>query len=150
MARILKKIPNFKLPKYKMRDIEDIEELNIEYTPEVIEGLKKKNSKSTGGYQGTEYKTIKEIFLRSTNVYRDRPFILEKFNRNGGFEQISYGRFGEDVHAPWRQDCPRAFKLQGEKVLIIGETTYEWYVSYMAMLCGVGIAVPTDKELPGE
>ena len=42
MARILKKIPNFKLPKYKMRDIEDIEELNIEYTPEVIEGLKKK------------------------------------------------------------------------------------------------------------
>lgn len=42
----------------------------------------------------------------------------------------------------------RAFKLQGEKVLIIGETTYEWYVSYMAMLCGVGIAVPTDKELP--
>ena len=53
MARILKKIPNFKLPKYKMRDIEDIEELNIEYTPEVIEGLKKKNSKSTGGYQGT-------------------------------------------------------------------------------------------------
>ncbi len=42
MARILKKIPNFKLPKYKMRDIEDIEELNIEYTPEVIEGLKKR------------------------------------------------------------------------------------------------------------
>ena len=83
MARILKKIPNFKLPKYKMRDIEDIEELNIEYTPEVIEGLKKKNSKSTGGYQGTEYKTIKEIFLRSTQVYRDRPFILEKFNRKG-------------------------------------------------------------------
>ena len=147
MARILKKIPNFKLPKYKMRDIEDIEELNIEYTPEVIEGLKKKNSKSTGGYQGTEYKTIKEIFLRSTNVYRDRPFILEKFNRKGGFEQISYGRFGEDVMC-LGAGLSRAFKLQGEKVLIIGETTYEWYVSYMAMLCGVGIAVPTDKELP--
>ena len=130
-----------------MRDIEDIEELNIEYTPEVIEGLKKKNSKSTGGYQGTEYKTIKEIFLRSTNVYRDRPFILEKFNRKGGFEQISYGRFGEDVMR-LGAGLSRAFKLQGEKVLIIGETTYEWYVSYMAMLCGVGIAVPTDKELP--
>ena len=41
MARILKKIPNFKLPKYKMRDIEDIEELNIEYTPEVIDILEK-------------------------------------------------------------------------------------------------------------
>ena len=42
----------------------------------------------------------------------------------------------------------RAFKLQGEKVLIVGETTYEWYVSYAALLCGAGIAVPTDKELP--
>ena len=43
MARILKKIPNFKLPKYKMRDIEEVEELNVEYTPEVLENLKKKN-----------------------------------------------------------------------------------------------------------
>ena len=114
MARILKKIPNFKLPKYKMRDIEDIEELNIEYTPEVIEGLKKKNSKSTGGYQGTEYKTIKEIFLRSTNVYRDRPFILEKFNRKGRFEQISYGRFGEDVMR-LGAGLYRAFKLRARR-----------------------------------
>ena len=30
MARILKKIPNFKLPKYKMRDIDEIEELKVE------------------------------------------------------------------------------------------------------------------------
>lgn len=37
MARILKKIPNFKLPKYQMRDIDEIEELNIEYTPEELE-----------------------------------------------------------------------------------------------------------------
>ena len=32
--------------------------------------------------------------------------------------------------------------------MIIGETQYGWYISYMAMLCGVGIAVPTDRELP--
>ena len=42
MARILKKIPDFKLPKYTMREIDEIEELNIEYTPEVIENLGKK------------------------------------------------------------------------------------------------------------
>lgn len=147
MSRILKKIPNFKLPKYKMRDMEDIEELNIEYTPEVIESLKKKNSKTGECYPGTEYKTVKEIFLRSTELFKDRPFILEKFNRKGGFEEITYGQFREDV-MNLGAGLSRAFKLQGEKVLIIGETTYEWYVSYMAMLCGVGIAVPTDKELP--
>ena len=42
MARILKKIPNFKLPKYKMRDIDEIEELKVEYTPEDLEELKKR------------------------------------------------------------------------------------------------------------
>lgn len=148
MARILKKIPNFKLPKYRMRDIEDIEELNIEYTPEVLENLKKKHSLHSGQeYPGTSYKTMKEIFLRSIREYKDRPFILEKFNRKGSFEEITFGRFGEDV-INLGTGLSRAFRLQGEKILIIGETTYEWYVSYMAILGGVGIAVPTDKELP--
>lgn len=114
MARILKKIPNFKLPKYKMRDIEDIEELNIEYTPEVIEGLKKKNSKSTGGYQGTEYKTIKEIFLRSTNVYRDRPFILEKFNRKG-VSNRSPTDASAKTSCALAQDCPGPLSFRARR-----------------------------------
>ena len=38
--------------------------------------------------------------------------------------------------------------LKDKRIIIIGENTYHWYVSYMAMLCGVGIAVPVDKELP--
>lgn len=73
--------------------------------------------------------------------------MLEKFNRKGAFEERTYGRFGEDVKN-LGTGLIRTFKLRGEKVMIIGETTYEWYVSYMAMLCGAGIAVPTDKELP--
>lgn len=149
MARILKKIPNFKLPKYKMRDIDEIEELKVEYTPEDLEELKKRNSgeKSKDGYHGTEYKTVKEFFDKSTKEFADRPFILEKFNRKGNFEEITYGKFREDV-INLGTGLVRGFKLKGEKILIIGETTYHWYVSYMAMLGGVGIAVPTDKELP--
>lgn len=149
MARILKKIPNFKLPKYKMRDIEEIEELKVEYTPEDLEELKKRNSgeKNKDGYPGTEYKTVKEFFDKSTKEFADRPFILEKFNRKGNFEEITYGKFREDV-INLGTGLVRGFKLKGEKILIIGETTYHWYVSYMAILGGVGIAVPTDKELP--
>ena len=148
MARILKKVPNFKLPKYTMRDIEDIEELKIEYTPEELEKLQKsRKTAGSEGYPGTSYSTIKEVFERSTTLFKDRTFILEKFNRKGSFEEISYGKFREDV-INLGTGLSKAFKLKGEKVLIIGETTYQWYVSYMAMLCGAGIAVPTDKELP--
>ena len=143
MARILKKVPNFKLPKYKMRDIDEIEELKVDYTDEFIKNLDKKAE----GYPGTDYRTIKEIFVRNIEKYKDRPFVLEKFNRKGAFEERTYGRFGEDVKN-LGTGLIRTFKLRGEKVMIIGETTYEWYVSYMAMLCGAGIAVPTDKELP--
>lgn len=149
MARILKKVPNFKFPKYKMRDIDDIEELKVEYTPEDLDDLKKKavKNKNKEGYPGTSYKTIKEVFERSTALYKDRPFIIQKFNRKGDFEEITYGQFREDV-INLGSGLSKAFKLEGEKVMIIGETTYQWYISYMAMLCGVGVAVPTDKELP--
>lgn len=147
MARILKKVPNFKLPKYKMRDIDEIEELKVDYTDELIRNLDKKGEKRSEGYPGTDYKTIKEIFKTNIEKYRDRPFVLEKFNRKGSFEERTYGRFGEDVKN-LGTGLTRTFKLKGEKIMIIGETTYEWYVSYMAMLCGAGIAVPTDKELP--
>ena len=150
MARIFDKIPNFKLPKFKMRDIDDIEELKINYTLETIAELKAKlkaEEEGPHGYKETDYQTIKEVFSESIEKFADRPFIYEKFNRKEGFKGITYGQFGEDVKN-LGEGLSKAFKLKGEKIMIIGETTYPWYVSYMAMLCGVGIAVPTDKELP--
>lgn len=149
MARFFKKMPNFKMPKYKMEGIDHldaIEELDLEYTPEMIAELKKKQVQQ-GYYPGTDYKTVKEFFKRSTEVYGDRTFILEKFNRKAPFEEVTYKRFRKDV-IDLGTGLTRAFKMKGETILILGETTYEWYVSYTALLCGGGIAVPTDKELP--
>ena len=148
MARFIKKMPNFKFPKYKMTGIENIEELNVEYTPEMLQDMKEKSQKKRNeNYPGTNFKTVKEFFDRATTVYKDRTFILEKFNRKGSFEEISYGRFRQDV-INLGTGLTQVFKLQGEKIIIIGETTYEWYVSYTSLLVGAGIAVPTDKELP--
>ncbi len=39
MARIIKKMPNLKFPKYKMSGMEDFEELKVEYTPVMVEKL---------------------------------------------------------------------------------------------------------------
>lgn len=148
MARFIKKMPNFKFPKYKMTGIEDIEELNVEYTPEMIQEMKEKSQrKRKENYPGTNYQTVKEFFERSTTLYKERTFVLEKFNRKGSFEEISYGRFRQDV-IHLGTGLTEVFKLRGEKIIIIGETTYQWYISYTALLLGAGIAVPTDKELP--
>ena len=146
--RILKdfKMPNFKFPKIKMKEIEYIEEVKVDY-----EELKKKTEvapkEKQKQYEPTNYQTIKEIFTRSKEVYANNVFMLEKFNPKEEFKQITYTEFADDVIALGTA-LTQKYHLKEERVVIIGENTYNWYVSYMAMLCGVGIAVPVDKELP--
>ena len=146
--RILKdfKIPNFKFPKIKMKNVENIEEVKVNYEElkKNQESLPKDKNKI---YEKTNYKTIKEVFDRSRNLYADKVFITEKFNPKGEFTEISYKEFANDVIALGTA-LTNKYSLKGERIVIIGENTYHWYVTYMAMLCGTGIAVPVDKELP--
>ena len=144
MREIRIKIPDFKFPKLRMKGIEDIPEVNIDYDKINKESEIKKDKKQ---YKPTEYKTIKEIFERSTEIYANKEFILEKFNQKGEFEEITYKKFGEDVIALGTA-LTNKYNLKGERIVIVSETTYQWYISYMTALCGAGIAVPTDKELP--
>ena len=98
-------------------------------------------------YETKNYKTIKEVFDKVTVEFKDRPFILEKFDHKEPFTEISYGQFRKDVIG-LGTGLMKLLNLKDKRIVIIGENTYHWYVSYIAMLCGVGIAVPVDKELP--
>ena len=81
--RILKdfKVPNFKFPKFKMKEVSEIDEMNIDYE-KVKQFQENKNKKENKNYIQTTYKTIKEIFEKSTKEYAKEPFILEKFFDN--------------------------------------------------------------------
>ena len=138
-------VPNFKFPKIKMKGIEDLPEVNVDYDD--IENKKEIKKLKKKGYPETHYKTIKEIFLKSTEKFADRPFILEKFNPKEPFTEITYKEFKDDVVALGTA-LTKKYNLKDERIIIIGENTYHWYVSYMAAVCGAGIAVPIDKELP--
>ena len=144
--RILKdfKMPNLKFPKFKMKEISEIDELNVDY--EKVKQVQE-NKKDNKNYIPTQYKTVKEIFEKSSKEYAKEPFILEKFSPKGEFTTITYEQFAEDVNA-LGTGLIKKFNLMNSRIVIIGENTYHWYVSYMAMLAGVGIAVPVDKELP--
>ena len=141
--RILKdfKVPDFKFKKIKMENVENIDEVNVDY-----EKIMKSESKHKE-YIKTNYQTIKEIFDKVRVEYADRPFILEKFNPKGEFKTITFREFSDDVIALGTA-LTNKYNLKNERIVIIGENTYHWYVSYMAMVCGTGIAVPVDKELP--
>ena len=140
------KVPNFKFPKLKMKDIENIEEVKVDY-----ERIQKKQiisqKRKQKGYEATNHKTIKEVFVMAKEKYANNVFMLEKFNSKEEFTKITYKQFAEDVIALGTA-LTNKYNLKDDRIVIIGENTYNWYVSYMAMLCGVGIAVPVDKELP--
>lgn len=146
--RILKdfKVPDFKFPKFKMKGLSNIEEMKVDYDS-ISKDDDSKNKKNSKIYNITNYKTVKEIFDNSTTKYAENTFILEKSNQKEAFKEITYKEFRSDVISLGTA-LNDFLKIKDARVIIIGENTYHWYVSYMALLCGSGIAVPVDKELP--
>lgn len=138
------KMPKLKFGKIKMDTVEDLENVDIDY-----EKMKKENQKQkrTEPYETTNYKTVKEFFTKSINEFSERPCILEKPDHKEPYKTYTYKEFGDDVIALGTAMI-KLLNLKDKKVIIIGETQYDWYISYMAMLTGVGIAVPVDRELP--
>ena len=138
------KMPKLKFRKIKMDTVEDLENVDIDY-----EKMKKENQKQkrTEPYETTNYKTVKEFFTKSINEFSERPCILEKPEHKEPYKTYTYKEFGDDVIALGTAMI-KLLNLKDKKVIIIGETQYDWYISYMAMLTGVGIAVPVDRELP--
>ena len=137
------KMPKIKFNKMKMDVMNELEEIDYEK-------LQKKNTKqkrNTPYEDKTNYKTIKEAFLKSAQKYPKEDCILEKPSHKETYKITTYSEFKNDVWALGTA-LIKMLNLKDKRVVIVGETQYGWYVSYMAMLCGVGIAVPTDRELP--
>lgn len=137
------KVPNMKFKKMKMDVMEELNEIDYEKLEK--KNLKKK--RETPYEDMTHYKTVKEFFLNSAENYPNEDCILEKPDHKTPYKITTYKEFKEDVLGLGTA-LTNVLNLKNKRVIIIGETQYGWYVSYMAMLCGVGIAVPTDRELP--
>lgn len=71
------------------------------------------------------------------------------FTYSKGRNQVvkkTYGEFYDEVNAlgTWLHNQ----NLQGKHIAVIGENSYEWLICFFAIVCGGGVAVPIDKELP--
>ena len=146
--RILKdfKIPNFKFPKFRLKELSEIDEMNIDYE-QIKKAKENQNKKEKKNYEGTHFNTVKEIFINSSKEFADRTLLLEKFNPKGEWTEVTYNQFKNEVIGLGTA-LTRKLNLKDARIVIIGENTHHWYLSYMTMLCGAAIAVPVDKELP--
>ena len=146
--RILKdfKIPNFKFPKFRLKELSEIDEMNIDYE-EIKKAKENLNKREKKNYEGTHFNTVKEMFINSSKEFADRTLLLEKFNPKEDWTEITYNQFKNEVIGLGTA-LIRKLDLRDTRIVIIGENTHHWYLSYMTMLCGAAIAVPVDKELP--
>ena len=91
--------------------------------------------------------SLKDIVNIRFEKFKDKTAFIEKESQQNEFEHIKYSEIQEKINGLGTY-LLEDLNLGGEKIAVIGENSYRWYVSYMAVVCGVGIVVPLDKGLP--
>ena len=74
--------------------------------------------------------------------------IKHKEGKEIKYEDITYERLGKEINALGTSLINLGFK--DKRVAVIGKNRYEWILTYIATINGVGIIVPLDKGLPEE
>lgn len=93
-----------------------------------------------------EIQDLKEMIDRMTPVYGDRLAVVEIDEKNKeNLIKYSARQFCDDVYALGTALNSLGFK--DKHIAIVGEGSYNWIISFFAVACGVGVAVPLDKEL---
>ncbi|MGE5472904.1 MAG: AMP-dependent synthetase/ligase [Ignavibacteriales bacterium] len=89
---------------------------------------------------------LKEMLKQSSEIFGEKPAFLVYSQEIEEYVPISYSQFKKDVDSLGTALIDKG--LKGKRVAVIGENRYEWAVTYLAVVNGVGVVVPIDKELP--
>lgn len=97
-------------------------------------------------YKINKIHNLREMLEHSAAQYGDHPAFLQKVD--GKYVEYSFSRLKGDVLALGTALAAKGFL--DKRILVTGENCYEWCLSYMATVCGLGVIVPVDKEIPAE
>lgn len=89
------------------------------------------------------------VFSAVERFAENNAFVLK--SEKGGkafYRNITYHAFGEEMR-DFGSGLIR-LGLKGKRIAVIGFNSYEWILSFLSILCGVGVCVPLDKELSEE
>lgn len=91
--------------------------------------------------------SLKDIINIKCDEFKNKVAFMQKDEKTRDFFKISYAKLKEDINGLGTYMLKK-LNLKDKKVAVIGENSYKWYETYMAVTCGVGVIVPLDKELP--
>ena len=99
-------------------------------------------------YKTKEFSNIREVIANAVEKYpNNNAFIIKNIvNGETEYKNITYKQMQDDVNC--LGTALIHLGLNNKRVAIISSNRYEWAIAYLAVLNGVGIAVPLDKSLP--
>lgn len=89
---------------------------------------------------------IKELVGSSASLYQEQAAYLVKDTLGGEYRPISFRQVLADMNA--FGTALLELGLSGKKIAVIGESRYEWILTYLTAVSGVGVIVPIERELP--
>ena len=97
-------------------------------------------------YKSEKVHDIREMLERSSEKYGHRAVFYQK--ENGKYKARTYSELYHDVTSLGAAFMRRG--LEGKRIIIIGENSYAWCMTYLSVVCGLGTVIPVDKEIPAE
>lgn len=97
-------------------------------------------------YEVKKIRNLKEMLNGACKEFSDRTAFVVKRKGDDKYNEIKYSQLLKDVNALGTALID--IGLKDKNIAVIGENRYEWCISYLATVNGVGTIVPLDKELP--
>lgn len=88
---------------------------------------------------------LKDMLNKTKEVYKDN-IAFKIREKEGEYKEITHGRVRDMIDS--LGTALITLGMQGKRIGVIGENRYEWEISYLSVVCGVGTIVPFDKSLP--
>ena len=88
---------------------------------------------------------IKDMITQSADLFADKPAFMLK-NSSGEYYNVTYKEFYNEINSLGSKLVADGYK--GAHIAVMGANSYKWALSYMSIVCGTGVVVPIDKDLP--
>ncbi|NLX78950.1 MAG: acyl--CoA ligase, partial [Clostridiales bacterium] len=97
-------------------------------------------------YPTEEFHTVRELLDLAAEKYKDKDAYIYKIRKNT--YKKTFGEFAKEVHALASFFISEGYSSQ--RIAILGENSYEWLLTWFAVVISGNTAVPLDKMLSEE
>lgn len=91
-----------------------------------------------------ELENLRHLMRRAKEKYAN-VVAFKELDPKREIQEYTYRQLNEDVEALGTKLL--SMGLQGKHFALVGDSSYSYVVSYLAVACGLGVVVPLDKEL---